>query len=99
MSPTSRELTATSTIVARPLHLHLTGDLERETSDALFKRFRGFSGYVQADAKRVFNLLFEDAEEKAGKQPDVQHDGCERSEVGAGFVCATASGRRPSRRT
>ena len=34
--------------------------LERETSAAIYARFRGFSGYVQADAKSVFNLLFAD---------------------------------------
>ena len=34
--------------------------LERETSKAIYHRFRGFQGYVQADAKSVFNLLFAD---------------------------------------
>jgi transposase len=32
--------------------------LEHETSAAIYSRFRGFSGYVQADAKSVFNLLY-----------------------------------------
>jgi transposase len=35
--------------------------LERETSTAIYGRFAGFNGYVQADAKSVFNLLFADA--------------------------------------
>ena len=48
--------------------------LERETSDAIGKLFHGFSGYVQADAKSVFDALFE--------PPDKNQDGCKRSEVG-----------------
>ena len=34
--------------------------LEKETSAAIYTRFRGYSGYVQSDAKSVFNLLFAD---------------------------------------
>lgn len=37
--------------------------LERETGDAIKELFDGFSGYVQADAKSVFNQLFEPPEE------------------------------------
>lgn len=48
--------------------------LERETSAAIGESFRGFSGYVQADAKSVFNMLFE--------PPSTDNDGCERAEVG-----------------
>jgi transposase len=31
--------------------------LEKETGPAIYERFRGFSGYVQADAKTVSNLF------------------------------------------
>jgi transposase len=48
--------------------------LERETSDAIGTLFHGYSGYVQADAKSVFDALFE--------PPDETEDGCERTEVG-----------------
>lgn len=48
--------------------------LERETSATIGAAFRGFSGYVQADAKSVFDALFE--------PPDENDDGCERTEVG-----------------
>lgn len=48
--------------------------LERETSAAIGEAFRGFSGYVQADAKSVYDALFE--------PPDENDDGCERHEVG-----------------
>jgi transposase len=46
--------------------------LERETSAAIGALFRGYSGYVQADAKSVFDALFEPP----------QDDGDERIEVG-----------------
>jgi transposase len=55
--------------------------LERETSEAIYTRFRSFSGYVQADAKSVFNLLFADAEALKASRHDVESDGCERVEV------------------
>ncbi len=35
----------------------------RETSAAVGEMFKGFSGYVQADAKNVYDALFSDAEE------------------------------------
>jgi transposase len=59
--------------------------LERETSDAIYARFRDFSGYVQADAKSVFNLLFADEATLKASQHDVEHDGCERVEVGCWY--------------
>lgn len=59
--------------------------LERETSDAIYACFRGFSGYVQADAKSVFNLLFADEATLTASQHDVEHDGCERVEVGCWY--------------
>jgi transposase len=55
--------------------------LERETSEAIYARFRGFSGYVQADAKSVFNLLFADEATLKASRHEVEHDGCERVEV------------------
>lgn len=45
--------------------------LERETSAAIAECFRGFSGYVQADAKSVFDALFKSSD-----------DGASRDEVG-----------------
>ncbi|WP_240360660.1 IS66 family transposase [Pyxidicoccus caerfyrddinensis] len=36
----------------------------RETSAAVLELFKGFSGYVQADAKRVYDALFRPAEEQ-----------------------------------
>jgi len=48
--------------------------LERETSAAIAEAFRGFSGKVQADAKSVFEVLFE--------PPDTNFDGCSRDESG-----------------
>jgi transposase len=59
--------------------------LERETSDAIYARFRGFSGYVQSDAKSVFNLLFADEEALKSSRPELEHDGCERAEVACWF--------------
>jgi transposase len=59
--------------------------LERETSDAIYKRFRGFSGYVQADAKSVFNVLFADVDELRRKTSLIEHDGCERVECGCWY--------------
>ena len=59
--------------------------LERETSSAIHARFRGFSGYVQADAKSVFNVLFADAEELRQKSTSLEHDGCERVECGCWY--------------
>jgi hypothetical protein len=46
--------------------------LERETSDAIGELFKGFSGYVQADAKSVFDALFE---------PPKSEDDDERQEI------------------
>jgi transposase len=38
--------------------------MPRETSAAIGELFRGFSGYVQADAKSVYDLLFKPAAER-----------------------------------
>ena len=59
--------------------------LEKENGRAIYSRFRGFSGYVQADAKSVFNLLFADPSELATKAPGLEHDDCPRSEVGCWY--------------
>jgi transposase len=45
--------------------------LERETSAAIGELFRGFSGYVQADAKSVFNALFEPEDESDDERSEV----------------------------
>lgn len=61
--------------------------LERETSAAIYMRFQGFSGYVQADAKSVFDLLFadEDTLKKSKSSQDIEHDGADRAEVGCWY--------------
>lgn len=61
--------------------------LKKENGETIHKRFRGFSGYVQADAKSVFNLLFADEDELARKASDLEHDGCTRTEVGCWYHC------------
>lgn len=52
---------------------------ERETSAAVAEMFRGFSGYVQADAKSVYDVLFREPD--APPDPDALHD-ARRVEVG-----------------
>jgi transposase len=59
--------------------------LEKENGKAIHALFRGFGGYVQSDAKSVFNLLFANEVELARKAPSVEHDGCERTSVGCWF--------------
>jgi transposase len=61
--------------------------LEKENGPAIYQRFRGFNGHVQADAKSVFNLLFADEDELARKAPNIEHDGCTRVEVGCWYHC------------
>lgn len=53
---------------------------ERETSAAVLEMFRGFSGYVQADAKNVYDILFREPDEPP--DPDVEPDPSPRREVG-----------------
>lgn len=57
----------------------------RETSAAVGELFRGFSGYVQADAKSVYDLLFK----PPGERPpgDDEPDLAERHEVGCWSHC------------
>lgn len=59
--------------------------LEKENGKTIHALFRGYSGYVQADAKSVFHLVFADAGEFEKKAPDLEHDGCERVEVGCWY--------------
>ena len=59
--------------------------LEKENGKAIYGRFRGFNGYVQSDAKSVFNLLFADAGELKQKADGLEHDGCERTAVGCWY--------------
>ncbi|MGH8309042.1 MAG: IS66 family transposase [Steroidobacteraceae bacterium] len=59
--------------------------LDKENGKAIQAHFRGYSGYVQADAKSVFHLVFADATELEKKAPDLEHDGCERVEVGCWY--------------
>ena len=61
--------------------------LEKENGKAIYSLFRGYSGYVQSDAKSVFNLLFADAAELEHKASDLEHDGCERVPVGCWYHC------------
>ena len=42
----------------------------RETSDAVAAMFKGFSGYVQADAKSVYDILFDDPRERTPEDDD-----------------------------
>lgn len=53
---------------------------EKETSAAVMELFRGFGGYVQADAKSVFDILFREPDEPP--DPEIEPDGKQRSESG-----------------
>jgi hypothetical protein len=72
---------------------------ERETSNDVLEMFRGFSGYVQADAKSVYDILFRDHREHPpdGATPDF----ATRSEVGCwyharrGFWEAAVAAKEP----
>jgi len=61
--------------------------LERETSAKVSEAFFGFSGYVQADAKNVFDVLFCDPETVSARSDDIKPDGCSRKEVGCWVHC------------
>jgi transposase len=54
----------------------------KETSAAVSEMFRGYSGYVQADAKSVYDVLFREPEEKP---PDEETE--ERREIGCLTHC------------
>lgn len=51
----------------------------KETSRAVAAMFRGFSGYLQADAKSVYDVLFRDPSERPA---DIDDDSAVRFEVG-----------------
>jgi transposase len=55
--------------------------LAKETSVAIGELFRGFSGYIQADAKSVYDLLFKPPAERPPPDDGVP-DLAERQEVG-----------------
>jgi transposase len=61
--------------------------LERETSANVSTAFFGFSGYVQADAKSVFDVLFGDVDTVRRRKDDVAADGCARTEVACWQHC------------
>ncbi len=54
----------------------------KETSAAVQAMFRGFSGYVQADAKSVFDVLFLPPDKQKSLTEDIAPDGLTRYEVG-----------------
>jgi transposase len=60
--------------------------LPRETSAAIGELFRGFSGYVQADAKSVYDLLFQPPSQRRPPD-DGEPDLAERYEVGCWSHC------------
>src|SRR5262249_52772241 len=57
---------------------------EKETSRAVAAMFKGFSGYVQADAKSVYDILFFDPRERP---LDDEDDGEVRREIGCMAHC------------
>lgn len=59
----------------------------RETSKAVHSMFRGFSGYVQSDAKSVYDVLFRDLEAEPPDDDEIVPDGATRAEVGCWFHC------------
>ena len=67
--------------------------LAKETSAAIGELFRGFSGYVQANATSVYDLLFKPPDER---QPpdDGEPDLAERRRSGAGRTQGASCGRR-----
>jgi len=54
--------------------------MPKHTKEGVYALFRGYEGYVQADASSVYDALFRTPEER--KRDDPEHDGCERIEVG-----------------
>lgn len=60
--------------------------MPRETSAAIGELFHGYSGYVQADAKSVYDLLFKPAAERPPLD-DGEPDLDERHEVGCWSHC------------
>ncbi len=58
---------------------------EKETSAAVLEMFRGFAGYVQADAKNVYDILFREPGEPP--DPDIEPDPSARRELGCLAHC------------
>ncbi len=56
--------------------------LAKETSATIGELFRGFSGYVQADAKSVYNFLYKPPGQRPPPDDDAAPDLAERAEVG-----------------
>jgi transposase len=54
----------------------------KETSAAVGELFRGFSGYVQADAKSVYDAMFRSPDQRPPPEDDGEVDLAERHEVG-----------------
>jgi len=49
----------------------------KETSETVFEMFRGYSGYVQADAKSVYDVLFREPDKPPDEEADVRQEvGC-----------------------
>jgi transposase len=49
----------------------------KETSASVAEMFRGYSGYVQADAKSVYDVLFREPDKPPGDDTDKRHEiGC-----------------------
>ncbi len=55
---------------------------ERETSAVVGRMFHGFQGYVQADAKSVYDVLFVPPDERPPPDDGAEPDGAVRAEVG-----------------
>jgi hypothetical protein len=71
---------------------------EKEDSKAVMRIFRGYEGYVQADAKSVYDILFRPEGEPPPKDPELAPDGKDREELGCWsharrkfFECAITS--------
>ncbi len=56
--------------------------LAKETSATIGELFRGFSGYVQADAKSVYNFLYKPPGPRPPPDDDASPDLAKRAEVG-----------------
>ena len=59
----------------------------KETSEVVSKMFKGYSGYIQADAKSVYDIIFRQNANKALLPDD--DDGAVRYEVGCWSHCRT----------
>ena len=61
--------------------------MARETSAAIGELFRGFGGYVQADAKSTYDFLFRPPDQRPLPDDDEAPDLAERHEVGCWAHC------------